>query len=67
MRTNIEINDEMMKQAFIVSDLKTKREVVEQALAEFIRNRTRKNLADLQGKIRFADGYDYKTAREARE
>jgi Arc/MetJ family transcription regulator len=67
MRTNIEINDEMMKQAFLVSDLKTKREVVEQALAEFIQNRTRKNLSDLRGKIHFADGYDYKTAREARE
>jgi Arc/MetJ family transcription regulator len=67
MRTNIEINDEMMKQAFLVSDLKTKREVVEQALAEFIQNRTRKNLADLRGKIHFADSYDYKTARGSGE
>ena len=26
----------------------------------FVRNRTRKNLTDLRGKIIFADGYDYK-------
>ena len=64
MRTNIEIDEETMKQAFSVSGFKTKKEIVEQALKEFVRNRTRKDLTDLRGKIRFADGYDYKTARE---
>jgi Arc/MetJ family transcription regulator len=64
MRTNIEIDDETMKQAFSVSNFKTKREIVAQALNEFIQNRTRKNLADLRGKIMFADGYNYKTAQE---
>jgi Arc/MetJ family transcription regulator len=64
MRTNIEIGDEIMKQAFSVSGLKTKREVVEQALSEFIQNRTRKNLMDIRGKISFTDGYDYKLARD---
>ena len=67
MRTNIEIDEETMKQAFSVSDLKTKNEIMAQALKEFVRNRTRKNLADLRGKIGFADGYDYKSAREVKE
>ena len=49
-----------MKKPFSVSDFKTKKEIVEQALKEFVRNRTRKNLTDLRGKITFADGYDYK-------
>ena len=67
MRTNIEIDEETMNQAFSVSNLKTKKEVVAQALKEFVLNRTRKNLTDLRGKIRFADGYDYKVGRETKE
>ena len=64
MRTNIDIDEETMKQAFSVTDLKTKKEIVTQALKEFISSRTRKDLTDLRGKIKFADGYDYKAARE---
>jgi Arc/MetJ family transcription regulator len=64
MRTNIEINDETMKEALLVSGFRTKREVVEQALKEFIHSRSRKNLADIRGTIRFSDGYDYKAARK---
>jgi len=63
MRTNIEINDELMSRAMAVSGLTTKRDVVEQAMAEFVDNRTRKNLAELKGKIRFAEGYDHKALR----
>ena len=66
MRTNIEIDEETMNQAFSLSDFKTKREIVEQALKEFVRNRTRKDLTDLRGRIKFADGYDSKAAREAK-
>ena len=64
MRTNIEIDDNTMKQAFSVSNFKTKKEIVAQALKEFVQNRTRKDLADLRGKIRFSDGYNYKASRE---
>jgi Arc/MetJ family transcription regulator len=62
MRTNIDIDEKVMEQAFSVSTFKTKREIVEQALKEFIRSRTRKDLADLRGKIRFVEDYDYKAA-----
>ena len=67
MRTNIEIDKETMEQAFSVSNLKTKKEIVDLALKEFVQNRIRKNLAELRGKISFADGYDYKDARENRQ
>ena len=66
MRTNIEIDEETIQQAFSVSGFKTKKEIVAQALREFVSNRTRKDLTDLRGKIRFADGYDYKSAREVK-
>ena len=64
MRTNIEIDDETMEQAFSVSNLKTKREIVAQALKEYVQNRTRKDIAEIRGKIKFFEGYNYKAARE---
>jgi len=66
MRTNIVIDDEMMRQAMALSGIKTKKEVVEQAIQEFVARRTRKNLLELQGRIQFAEGYDYKALREGR-
>lgn len=67
MRTNIVLDDNLMKAAMEASGLKTKKEVVEKALIEFVERHTRKNLKDLMGKIQFADGYDYKALREGRK
>jgi Arc/MetJ family transcription regulator len=53
-----------MEQAFLVTDFKTKKDIVEQAFTELIQHRTRKDLADLRGRIMFADGYNHKTTRE---
>ena len=64
MRTNIVISGELISKAIAVSGLKTKREVVETAISEFIENRTRKDLSDLKGKIKFAPDYDYKSLRK---
>ena len=64
MRTNIVIDDNIMRQAMIVSGLQTKREVVDRALNEFVANNSRMDLLELKGQIRFADGYDYKAMRE---
>jgi len=67
MRTNIVIDDKLMEQAMRLSGLSTKKDVVNSALREFVERRTRKNLAELQGKIQFAEGYDYKTMRKKRD
>jgi Arc/MetJ family transcription regulator len=66
MRTNIVIDDKLIEQAMQVSGLTTKKGVVDSALREFVQRRTQKKLAELQGKIHFADGYDYKALREGR-
>lgn len=66
MRTNIVIDDEIMRIAMDVSGIRTKKGVVEQAIREFIDRRTRKNLSDLRGKIHFADGYDYTAHRKGK-
>ena len=64
MRTNIFIDDTMMQRAMDLTGLKTKKEVVAQALQELVATHSQKNLFDLKGKIKFSDGYDYKSLRE---
>ena len=66
MRTNIVIDDNLIEQAMRVSGLSTKKDVVNRALYEFVQRRTRRDLAELHGKIKFADDYDYKAKREGR-
>lgn len=65
MRTNIVIDDRLMTKALQISKIRTKRELVETALREFIANRRRKDLRDLQGKIAFCEDYDYKEMRRS--
>lgn len=66
MRTNIVLDDNLVKEAFKYSEAKTKRELINQALKEFVDNRGRRDLLDLEGKIEFAKGYDYKSLREGK-
>ena len=66
MRTNIVIDDNLMQQAMRVSGLTTKKDLVDRALLEFVERRTRKDLAEIRGMIRFADDYDYKAMRKGR-
>lgn len=64
MRTNIVLDDELVSEAFKYSaGISTKKELVEDALREYVENRKRKNLKDLQGKIKFREDYDYKGMR----
>ena len=66
MRTNIVLDDDLMAEAMVLSRAKTKKEVISNALQEFVMNRKRLNLLDLDGKIEFSEGYDYKRLREGR-
>lgn len=67
MRTNIFLDDKLVKEAFKYCDVKTKKDLVHLALQEFIQNRRKKNLLELKGKVQFADDYDYKKMRETRK
>lgn len=66
MRTNIDLDDKIVEEAFELSNAKTKKELIHLALEEFIRNRKKLNLMDLYGKIQFTDQYDYKRMREGK-
>lgn len=63
MRTNIVLDDKLLQEALRVTGLRTKRAVVHEALRTLVRVRNRRNLLDLRGKIKFADGYDHKKLR----
>jgi Arc/MetJ family transcription regulator len=64
VRTNIVLDDELVEEAFRHSNAKTKRELVDMALREFVDNHRRKDVRELRGKISFHPGYDYKKLRE---
>ncbi len=66
VRTNIVLDDELVEEAFRHSDAKTKRELVDRALREFVENHKRKDIRELRGKISFHPGYDYKKLREGK-
>jgi len=63
MRTNVDIDDELIQEAFRLTRLKTKKEIIHKALEEFIQSRKRLDLKEIKGKIRFSKEYDYKKMR----
>ena len=64
MRTNIDLDPQLVAEAFRYADVRTKKDLVHLALREFIEQRRRLDMRDLRGAIRFADGYDPKRLRE---
>jgi Arc/MetJ family transcription regulator len=66
MRTNVVLDDELVREAFELTGAKTKKELLHEALEELIRVRRKRDLADLAGKVRFRDDFDPKALRESR-
>jgi Arc/MetJ family transcription regulator len=58
MRTNIEIDDEVMKEALSRSGLRTKKAVVDEALKLFVRLQRQKDLLALAGKVKWEGDLD---------
>jgi Arc/MetJ family transcription regulator len=66
MRTNIDLDDALVEEAFRLTEVRTKKELLHLALQEFIRGRKKKNLLELAGKIQFDENYDHKALRTIR-
>jgi Arc/MetJ family transcription regulator len=60
------LDDELVARAFKLSASTTKRGLVDEALRELVRMRSRKSLLDLKGRIALREGYDYKRLRAGR-
>ena len=63
MRTNIVLNDGLVKEAFRYTTVASKRELIELALKEFVENHRRRDVRELKGKISIRKDYDYKKLR----
>ena len=66
MRTNIVLDENLVQEAFRLTDARTKRELIQLALEELIRVRRKRNLADLAGMIQLRDDFDHKAMRDVR-
>jgi Arc/MetJ family transcription regulator len=66
MKMPIELNEQLVKEAFSLTDCKTEQELIDFALEELIRIRKKRNLLDLSGQIQLSDHYDYKELRSNR-
>jgi Arc/MetJ family transcription regulator len=66
MPTNLQIDDRLLESARKVGGFKTKRETVNQALAEFVRRHEQVRILDLFGGIDLHEGFDPKDLRAKR-
>mgnify|MGYP002777683947 CR=1 FL=1 len=57
MKVNIELRDELVKEAMQLSKAKSKKELIEQALENYIKDLRCKSLLELRGKVTFWEGY----------
>jgi Arc/MetJ family transcription regulator len=64
MRTNVVLDDELVREAFAATGIRAKKELLHEALKELVRARRKRDLGELAGRIRFREDYDHKALRE---
>jgi len=65
MRTNIEIDDELIQEAMKLTGIKTKKAAVEEALKQMVSLKKQARLRDLRGKLKWEGNLD--EMREGRD
>lgn len=63
MATNLAIDDELLEEAKMIGGHKTKKEVVTEALKEYIQVRKQLVIIKFFGTIEYDSDYDYKSRR----
>ena len=63
MRIHIVLEDELVNEALSLAGISNERELINQALKEFVQNRRKKDLFQLAGAVELDKDYDYKAAR----
>ncbi len=58
MRTNIDIDDDLMNKALKYSKLKTKKEIINEALNEYVKYQMRLKMLSLQGTVKWVGNLD---------
>ena len=63
MPTNLAIDDLLLREAQRVGKKKTKKDVVNEALTEYIQRRRQAEIIEAFGTVDYDEEYDYKAAR----
>lgn len=58
LRTNIELDEKLVKEALKLTNIKTKKELVNFALKELVQKIRRKKLLEIEGKIEWTGNLD---------
>jgi Arc/MetJ family transcription regulator len=58
MRTNIDINEDLLSKVLQLSNAKTKKEAIDQALQNYLRILSQKELLKLKGKVKWEGDLD---------
>ena len=66
MATNLALDDKLVEEAKRLGKHRTKRDAVNEAIAEYVARRRRRNIVRLFGKMGWDPDYDYKTERQRR-
>ena len=66
MATNIELNEKLLAKAMKLGGNTTKKEAVNEALAEYVQRREQAKVTELFGKVEFDATFDYKIQRKVR-
>lgn len=64
MSINIQIDEVLIKEALTFDNQQSERDVVEQALREYVQRRKQIKVIDLFGTIDYDEDYDYKKQRQ---
>jgi Arc/MetJ family transcription regulator len=67
MHIHLTLDDQLVNEAFRLTQVHTNQELIHLALQELISHHQPKNLFDLAGKIEFQENYDYKSVRTLRQ
>lgn len=60
---SIAVNDELLSEAQALSQIKSKRKLIELVLREFVAKHKRMDLRELKGLYQLGTDYDYKNSR----
>ena len=66
MATNIELDESLLTKAMSLGGMRTKKEAVNQALAEYVQRREQLKILDLFGTANTDPEYDYKAQRNVK-
>jgi hypothetical protein len=66
MVTNVDIDENLLREAKELGQRRTTKEVVNEALAEYVRVRKQQQIVELFGTVDYDPDYDYKAERRKR-